>query len=71
VKYLLTIKRNERSPSSEIPAHHRRNAQCGSNTKTAKRHLVEAREQTLPRKYFVTLAKQRETKSRVQVIVGI
>jgi hypothetical protein len=27
VKYLLTIKRNERSPSSEIPAHHHRNAQ--------------------------------------------
>src|SRR5216683_1595317 len=26
VKYLLTIKRNERSPSSEIAAHHRRNA---------------------------------------------
>jgi hypothetical protein len=26
VKYLLTIKRNERSPSSEIPAHHHRNA---------------------------------------------
>ena len=27
VKYLLTIKRNERSPSSEIAAHHHRNAQ--------------------------------------------
>jgi len=26
VKYLLTIKRNERSPSSEIAAHHHRNA---------------------------------------------
>jgi hypothetical protein len=26
VKYLLTIKRNERSPSSEISAHHHRNA---------------------------------------------
>jgi hypothetical protein len=26
VKYLLTIKRNERSPSSEIIAHHHRNA---------------------------------------------
>jgi hypothetical protein len=31
VKYLLTIKRNERSPSSEIPAHHHRNAhKCAS-----------------------------------------
>jgi hypothetical protein len=29
VKYLLTIKRNERSPSSEIAAHHHRNAQPG------------------------------------------
>jgi hypothetical protein len=27
VKYLLTIKRNERSPSSETAAHHHRNAQ--------------------------------------------
>jgi hypothetical protein len=27
VKCLLTIKRNERSPSSEIAAHHQRNAQ--------------------------------------------
>jgi len=30
VKYLLTIKRNERSPSSEIAAHHHRNAQIKS-----------------------------------------
>jgi hypothetical protein len=30
VKYLLTIKRNERSPSSEIAAHHHRNAQLGA-----------------------------------------
>ena len=30
VKYLLTIKRNERSPSSEIPAHHHRNAHPAS-----------------------------------------
>jgi hypothetical protein len=29
VKYLLTINRNERSPSSEIAAHHQRNAQGG------------------------------------------
>jgi hypothetical protein len=28
LKYLLTIKRNERSPSSEISAHHHRNAQA-------------------------------------------
>jgi hypothetical protein len=27
VKYLLTIKRNERSPSREIAAHNQRNAQ--------------------------------------------
>src|SRR5215207_3583165 len=31
MKYLLTIKRNERSPSSEIAAHHHRNAQPALN----------------------------------------
>jgi hypothetical protein len=34
VKYLLTIKRNERSPSSEIAAHHHRNAQAVSPSLT-------------------------------------
>jgi hypothetical protein len=31
VKYLLTIKRNERSPSSEIAAHHPRNSYLSVN----------------------------------------
>jgi hypothetical protein len=42
VKYLLTIKRNERSPSSEIPAHHRRNAHlepCETQTGTEQRDI--------------------------------
>jgi hypothetical protein len=30
VKYLLTIKRNERSPSREIAAHNQRNAHTAS-----------------------------------------
>jgi len=32
VKYTLTIKRNERSPSREIDAHNQRNAQRSGNT---------------------------------------
>ena len=31
-KYLLTIKRNERSPSREIAAHNQRNVQAGAMT---------------------------------------
>src|ERR1700692_3351716 len=39
VKYLLTIKRNERSPSSEIAAHHHRNAQTTLWTVGRDRHF--------------------------------
>jgi hypothetical protein len=34
-KYLLTIKRNERSPSREIAAHNQRNAHQGRARKAA------------------------------------
>jgi hypothetical protein len=42
VKCLLTIKRNERSPSSEIAAHHQRNAQI-STKNTAITGMVKSK----------------------------
>jgi hypothetical protein len=43
VKYLLTIKRNERSPSREIAAHNQRNAQTAQTTASLPSSTAPAR----------------------------